>query len=204
MTVAAEAAYPLVGERARHPERRLGRAVVLIIPAAVLTVGAVATGPAPMLWLGAGLLLLTALLLLPQQKLASQSTGLAVISLYVLCEVWLWYCASQYHRHWFPHLALGTLLLVPIILFAAVTLVRSGVHEIRKARTVCHRFRRRQQWPDDLSYCATLPEVLALREFVQSDPRPPSCCSMTNERRFASRPYPRSRIAGTGNLRRRN
>jgi hypothetical protein len=172
VTVAAEAIHPLVGERARHPERALGRAVVLVIPAAVLTIGAVATGPAPMLWLGAGLLLMTALLLLPQQKLASQSTGLAVISLYVLAQVWLWYCASQYHRHWFPHLALGTLLLVPIILFAAVTLVRSGVHEIRKARTVCHRLRRRQQWPDDLSYCATLPEVLALREFVQSDPAP--------------------------------
>lgn len=172
MTAAAEAGRPLLGESSRGTGRLLGRAVVLFVPAAVMAIGAVATAPAPMLWLGAGLLLATALVLLPQPRLASPSTGLAVIALYVLAQVWLWYCVGQYHRHWYPHLALGTLLLAPILLFAAVTLVRSGVHDLRRARFVAHRLLRRRDWPDDLSYCATLPEVTALRETLHADAAP--------------------------------
>src|SRR5207302_743681 len=83
-----------------------------------------------------------------------------------LAQVWLWYCAGQlsdYQRHWYPHFAIGALLLAPIGLFAAVTLVRSGVHDLRRARFVARRLRHRTDWPDDLSYCATLPEVIALR-----------------------------------------
>src|SRR5262245_4782372 len=125
-----------------------------------------------MYWLGAGLLLCTALILLPQPRLASPSTGLAVIALYVLAQVWLWYCATKYHRHWYPHFALGMLLLAPILLFAAVTLVRSGVRDVREARFISQRLRRRRDWPDDLSFCSALPEVLALRETVQADAAP--------------------------------
>jgi hypothetical protein len=150
----------------------MGRAVVLLIPAAVLAIGAVATAPAPLLWLGSALLLATALVLLPQPRLTAPSTGLAVIAVYVLAQVWLWYCVGQYHRHWYPHFALGALLLAPILLFAAVTLVRSGVHDLRRARFVARSLLRRRDWPKDLSYCATLPEVMALRETVHSDAAP--------------------------------
>lgn len=172
MTAHADAARPLVGELRRDSTPLLGRAIVLFIPAAVLAIGAVKTAPAPMLWLGAGLLLATALVLLPQPRLAAPSTGLAIIAVYVLAQVWLWYCVGQYHRHWYPHFALGTLLFVPILLFGVVTLVRSGVHDLRRARFVTQQLLRRRDWPADLSYCATLPEVAALRETVHADAAP--------------------------------
>jgi hypothetical protein len=150
----------------------IGRAIVLLFPAAVLALGALSTSTPLMFWVGAGLLLLTAVVLLPQPRLAAPSTGLAVIALYILGQVWLWYCANQYHVYWYPHFAVGALLVVPLILFAAVTLVRSGAHDLRKARFIAQRLRRRRDWPDDLSYCSTLPEVLALRESVQTDAAP--------------------------------
>ena len=98
MSVAAPVARPPMADWTvprRRTARLFGRAIVLLGPAAILAVGGVAMAPAPMLWLGAGLLLFTALILIPQPKLAAASTGLAVIAIYVLAQVWLWYCAGR-------------------------------------------------------------------------------------------------------------
>jgi HEAT repeats len=172
VTAVADAFPAVVIEQSRRPSRVIGRAIVLLFPAAVLALGAVSTSTPLMFWVGAGLLLLTAVVLLPQPRLAAPSTGLAVIALYILGQVWLWYCANQYHVEWYPHFAVGALLVVPLILFAAVILVRSGAHDLRKARFIAQRLRRRRDWPSDLTYCAMLPEVLALRETVQADAAP--------------------------------
>jgi hypothetical protein len=145
---------------------------VLLLPALVLSLGAICATQPTLFWLGAALLFGMALILFPQPRLASTSTGFAVIALYVLAQAWLWYCAGSYHQHWYPHLALGILLSTPIVLFAAVTLVRSGVHDLRRARLVSKRLLNRRDWPADLSYCGTLPEVGALREVIQSDATP--------------------------------
>jgi hypothetical protein len=151
-----------------------GRAGVLFLPAAILALGAgvAPAGDRAMYWLGTGLVAFLGLILLPQPRLAQLSTGLAVVALYILAQVWLWFCNTTYHTHWYPHFALGVLLAVPLLLFAAVTLVRSGAADLRRARLNVRRLLRRTQWPVDLSSCQTLPEVVGLREAVQEDATP--------------------------------
>jgi hypothetical protein len=156
------------------------RCSVLFLPAAVLAIGAaVHQGPNPSLnWLGVVLFALLALVLLPQARLALPSTGVAVIVEYVLAQVWLWYTGPPMGGrpdnpdHWFPHLALAVLLIVPLLLFAAVTLERSGAPALRRARLCVRRLTRRTAWPADLSLCQTLPDVTGLRHAVADDATP--------------------------------
>src|SRR5687767_11839209 len=91
----------------RRRTHMLVRAAVLLLPAALLALGAVyfPEGRVPY-WIGAGLVALLALTLLPQPRLAQPSTGLAVIALYILAQVWLWNTNSAYRQHWYPHLAI--------------------------------------------------------------------------------------------------
>jgi hypothetical protein len=152
----------------------LVRCVVLALPAAVLAFGAVAApGPKPTLnWLGVGLVAMLGMVLIPQPRLMQSSTGLAVIAEYVLAQVWLWYTGVTYPGQWFPHLALGILLLVPLLLFAGMSLDRSGAPALRRARLCVARLGRRAAWPVDLSLCQTLPEVTRLRAAVAEDATP--------------------------------
>jgi HEAT repeat protein len=151
-----------------------GRCVILILPAAVLALGAVADpGPNVALnWLGVGLVAALGLVLLPQQRLTQASTGVAVIAEYVLAQVWLWYTGDPNRDRWFPHLALGVLLIIPLLLFAGVSLERSGAPALRRARLCVRRLLRRGKWPADLSLCQTLPDVTGLRESVAEDATP--------------------------------
>ncbi|HEY1379999.1 MAG TPA: hypothetical protein VGF55_24565, partial [Gemmataceae bacterium] len=112
----------------RGPVAFVVQAAVVFLPAAVLALGA-AVAPAPnpvLIWLGTGLLAILGVVLMAQPRLTQPSTGLAVIAEYVLAQVWLWYAGVSYQGHWYAHFALGTLLLVPLLLFGAVTLERSG------------------------------------------------------------------------------
>src|SRR5439155_17667859 len=91
--------------------RFVARCGVLFLPAAILALGANHThDESRMLFcLGAALLAFLGLILLPQPRLAKPATGLAVIAVYILGLVWLWYSNSAYHQHWYPHLAVGVL-----------------------------------------------------------------------------------------------
>ena len=124
----APAATGLMTPPGRMGTALAGRCVVLFLPAALLAVGAAADpGPNPTLnWLGTGLVAVLALALLPQPRLTQLSTGLAVITEYILAQVWLWYTGDFNRDRWFPHLSLGVLLIVPLLLFAGVSLERSG------------------------------------------------------------------------------
>ncbi len=151
-----------------------GRVVIVFLPAAVLAVGAV-VAPSPNLslnWLGPALIAVLGLVLLPQPRLTQSSTGLAVIAEYVLAQVWLWYTGITDQGRWFPHLASGLLLIVPLLLFAGLSLERSGIPAARRARLCVRRLLRRGNWPADLSLCQTLPEVTGLRESVSDDATP--------------------------------
>jgi hypothetical protein len=158
----------------RGPAATVGRWAVVFLPAAVLALGVVVfPGINPnMLWAGAAAVAVLGAVLLPQASLIHPSTGLAVIAEYVLAQVWLWYGGVTYHGHWYPHLALGVLLLVPLVLFAAITLDRSGAPAMRRARRCVRRLLRRDRWPEDLSLCQTLPDVTGLREAVVGDATP--------------------------------
>jgi hypothetical protein len=154
--------------------RIVARSATLFGPAAILLLGSsVAPGPNPVLnGLGVILLAILALVLLPQGRLTHPATAVAVIAEYVLAQVWLWYTGVSYHGHWFPHLALGLLLAVPLVLFAAMSLERSGAPSIRRARHCIQRLTRRRSWPHDLTLCQTLREVTGLREAVAEDATP--------------------------------
>jgi HEAT repeat protein len=167
----APAATGLLTPPGRTGRAFAGRCLVLFLPAGVLVAGALADpGPNPTLnWLGVGLLAVLGLVLLPQPRLTYTPTGMAVIAAYVLAQVWLWYTGDPHHERWFPHLALGLLLIVPLLLFAGVSLERSGAPALRRARLCVGRLLRRGQWPADLSLCQTLPEVTGLRESVVDD-----------------------------------
>jgi len=154
--------------------RFLVRLVVLFLPAAVIALGAlVGDGPNRwMYWAGAGLVGFLGAVLVPQARLGQPATALAVIAQYVLAQVWLWFSAAAYYRHWFPHFAQGVLLTVPVVLFAATTLVRTGVHDLRRARLILDRLRWRRDWPADRGLIQALPDVLALREALHQDATP--------------------------------
>jgi hypothetical protein len=125
-----------------------------------------------MYFLGTGLLGLLGMVLVPQTRLGEPSTALAIITLYVLAQVWLWFSHQAYQRHWYQYFAQGALLLVPSLLFAAMTLVRTGVHAIRQARLIIQQLLLRADWPADHELIQALPEVLALREVLQTDASP--------------------------------
>lgn len=150
------------------------RALVVGIPPIVLAMGAFVLPEAnqTLYWVGAALVGALAAVLLPQPRLSTPATGLAVIAEYVIAQVWLWFCKVTYHQHWYPHFALGLLLIVPLLIFAAVTLERSGAPALRRARIYSRRLLRRTDWPDDLSLCQTLPEVKGLRAAIQDDATP--------------------------------
>jgi hypothetical protein len=158
----------------REVARFIGRSIVVLLPAAVLALGVpYGAGDA---WLfhglGAGLLGFFGLILLPQPRLSRPTTGLAVVALYILGLIWLWCCNAAYHQDWYPHLAVGLLMAVPLVLFAFVTLVHTGARDLRRARLLVRQLLRRSLWPEDLNFCQTLPEVLALREAVQGEAAP--------------------------------
>src|SRR5437773_4257429 len=85
--------------RPRGGLRLAVRCGVLLLPAVVLACGA-AYAPDEnrlLFWIGAGLVGLLGLALLPQPHLARPGTGLAVIALYIISQVWLWFCRSTFH-----------------------------------------------------------------------------------------------------------
>jgi hypothetical protein len=112
------------------------------------------------------------LILMPQPRLAKQSTGLGVIALYILGLVWLWYCNSSYHQHWYPHLGVGLLMIAPLLILGAVSLVDCGAVDVRRARLQVGKLFRRTHWPTDLTLCQSLPEVLELQDAIQNEASP--------------------------------
>ncbi len=152
----------------------LGRAAVLLLPAGVLAFGIphVPEESRAQLAVGAGLIAFMGLLLLPQGRLGSTATGLAAAALYVLAQVWLWFLKLPYHDHWYQHFAFAVLLAVPLLIVAAVSLVNSGAHDLRRARLLVKQLVRRTDWPADLSFCPALPEVMELRDALRGDATP--------------------------------
>ncbi|MFO0810052.1 MAG: HEAT repeat domain-containing protein [Gemmataceae bacterium] len=152
----------------------LGRSVVLLLPGVVLALGipCVPEESQAQLGIGAGLIGFMGLLLLPQPRLGSTTTGLAAIALYVLAQVWLWFLRIPYHLLWYTHFAYGILLAAPLLILASVTLVTSGAHDLRRARLLVKQLLHRRSWPTDLSFCPTLPEVMDLRDALRGDASP--------------------------------
>ena len=152
---------------------RLGRAGILLLPAALLLMAALRTLPEVNvnLWLGSVFQLLVCLLTFLTRRNSRQPMGPAVVTLYVIALGWLWLGAPS-GDDWFLSLAKALLLVVPLACFSWQVLAESGATTIRRARVLADRLAARRDWPADLAACRTLPEVKALREAVQLDATP--------------------------------
>jgi hypothetical protein len=154
--------------------RKAIRVIVLLLPAGLLFVGGLRSeGIAhQLLWAGSAVVLaLAALLFVSTPSWLLPQMGMPVIALYLTALLWLWVCTGSF-TEWFPHFAQAVLLVVPLLLYAAQTLVASGAPAYRRARQLAERLRERADWPHDLAACRTLPEVKALREAIQVEPAP--------------------------------
>jgi HEAT repeat protein len=160
----------------RRPGTRvvqLGRAVVLLLPLALLLTSSVrATGEhAGILWLGTLFQGLACALAFLGRTRVWESIGSVAIMLYVIATGWLLLGATGLDD-WFLHVALAVFLVVPLLLFAAQCLRESGAPDLRRARQLAQRLATRPDWPADLQACRLMPEVKALRECLHLDASP--------------------------------
>jgi hypothetical protein len=155
------------------PLLRFFRLCALLLPATLLFVSALRApeGASLMLWLGTGFQVLVCLLNFSSTQGWRSPLGPSVITLYVIALGWLW-LGSLNHHDWFPHLAQAVLLVVPLLVFAQQMLTESGASAMRRARLLCDRLASRQDWPNELAACRSLPEVKALREALHVDATP--------------------------------
>jgi HEAT repeats len=151
----------------------LVRLVVLLLPATLLGMAALRVPPsqALMLWLGAAFQALCCLLSLVSRQGWRQPIGPSAITLYVIALGWLWF-GTQGANDWYPHLAQGLMLVVPVVVFAHQVLMESGASALRRARSLAQRLAHRTDWPTPLTACRGLPEVKAFREALHIDAAP--------------------------------
>jgi hypothetical protein len=152
---------------------RAARGAVLLLPAVLLTVGALRSSGPPVVLLGLGALfqfLACGLAFLSRQGWR-EPVGPAVIMIYVIALSWM-LMASVGQDDWFLHTCEAVLLVVPLGFFAAQCLRDSGAPTLRRARALAAQLARRVEWPAELDACRMLPEVKALREALHVDATP--------------------------------
>src|SRR5260370_40573318 len=109
----------------RAPKRAPGsftfplRAVVLLLLAGLLVLGVLRTTESSQIILGLGALVQAVLggSALLRRRIWQPPAGMSVITLYLMALGWLWLGGSQIND-WYPHLAQGILLIVPLAAFA--------------------------------------------------------------------------------------
>jgi hypothetical protein len=151
----------------------LGRMAVLVLPAMLLTLGAVRTpgNPNLILWLGALFQFLACVLVFVSRQGWREPVGPAVIMLYVIALSWMLIGAVGVDD-WFLHFAQAVLLVVPLGFFAVQCLRDSGALALRRARQLAQLLAARREWPAELDACKRMPEVKALREALHIDASP--------------------------------
>jgi HEAT repeat protein len=151
----------------------LSRAVVLLLPAGLMTIASQRTTDRTqlLLWLGAAFQLIVCLFAFVSRQTWRQPIGPSVVALYLIGLGWTG-VASYDIQDWFLYLAEAVLLLIPLGVFAAQTLSSTGAPVMRRARLLADRLSYRPDWPADLMACRSLPEVKAFREALHLDATP--------------------------------
>lgn len=149
-----------------------GRAVILLVPAALLLASALrAWDQKPWLLLaGLAFQLIICLLTFLSSRSWSQPIGPSIVTLYLTAVAWLWFGDGV--NDWFTHLSKGVLIGIPILIFGYQTLIESGAPVLRRANGLANRLANRQDWPTDLLQCRALPEVKAFRAALAYDAAP--------------------------------
>ncbi len=150
----------------------IARFTILLIPSGLLLLASLRhpQGHNLMLWCGTAFQGIVCAMTMLNRRNWRQPLGPSVITLYLIALAWLWFGDGR--DDWFTHLAKAILLVVPLCVFAQLTLVESGATAIRKARTLSDRLSGRKDWPADLNTCRSLPEVKAFRAALSIDAAP--------------------------------
>ena len=149
-----------------------GRALVLLLPAAILLVSAARCWDTrPWILLGGlAFQILIFLLTFISYRTWNQPIGPSIVTLYLTAEAWLWF--GDGINDWFTHLCKGLLIGIPIVVFGYQTLIESGAPVMRRAHGLARRLAQRNDWPTELVQCRTLPEVKAFRATLAYDAAP--------------------------------
>jgi HEAT repeat protein len=149
------------------------RAFVMLLPAGLLLLGVQRAPDSARDILAVGAIVQAVLggLALLRRRAWQIPASVLVIVVYLAGLGWLWFGAGPV-RDWYPHLAQGILLVVPLAAFALQTLVNSGAPALRRANLLAGRLTSRREWPTDLATCRELPEVKAFREALHPDATP--------------------------------
>jgi HEAT repeat protein len=147
------------------------RPMFLLVPALLLFVAGcrVPAGQGLILWLGTIFQAIFCVIALVSRR-ASRQFGPLAITLYLTALSWLWFGDAM--DDWFNHLAKAVFVVIPIAFFGQLSLQESGALTLRRANVLARRLAYRQDWPNDLAACRSLPEVKALRAAMVFDAGP--------------------------------
>jgi hypothetical protein len=153
---------------------RLIGLVVLFFPAAVLWIAGQQAAPGWQrtgLFVGSSIGIVLAVWLIRSEMLHGAVTGKTCLALYAFALLVVWRCSDDLSQ-WFPHLCIGLLLTVPLLVLALQELYSTSASAPRRAHLLLTRLTERKDWPVHLGECRTLPEVRALRDTLHHDPTP--------------------------------
>jgi HEAT repeat protein len=155
----------------------VGRLGILLLPAALLSVGTLRPGVPPksqlLLLVGTAFQVLLCFISYRSRQGWRQAMGPSLLLLYLTGLGWLGLgLGISDLNDWYLYFAQAVLLIVSLIVFAMQILVDSGAPERRRAQLLAKRLADRKDWPADLANCRALAEVKALREALHLDATP--------------------------------
>ena len=155
----------------------VGRLGILLLPAALLSVGTLRPGVPPksqlLLLVGTAFQVLLCFISYRSRQGWRQAMGPSLLLLYLTGLGWLGLGLGIADLNdWYLYFAQAILLIVSLVVFAMQILVDSGAPERRRAQLLAKRLADRKDWPADLANCRGLAEVKALREALHLDATP--------------------------------
>ena len=150
----------------------VGRAAILLVPAALLGIAAARSwDQKPWLLLGGmAFQIVICTLTFVSSRSWNQPIGPSIVTLYLTALAWQWFGDGTID--WFNHFTKAVLIGLPITMFGYQALVESGAPVVRRARMLANRIAQRQDWPADVLQCRTLPEIKAFRATLAYDAAP--------------------------------
>jgi HEAT repeat protein len=158
-----------------RPVTAVARLVPLLLPALILAGAMQRPWHDPRLHsyfaVGAGLLLIVAVIVYVYSATWRHPASPAVIMLHLTALGWLIF-GTRDVLDWYVALSQALLLIFPLLVLAFHTLRGSGVIEVRRAQLLAEVIERRPVLPMDLDQSRDLPEIKAFREALNNDPTP--------------------------------
>jgi len=144
--------------------------LLLLLPAALLGVLAFHTG-SKAVTIGACIQALFLLLFIRVHPIWRPPASVSVVILYLIAFLSAW-APLKNSPDWMSQVVQGSLLLIAVGLYAYHDMIRSGTEPLRRANKWSRRIIARKVWPPDLADCRIVPEAVALRNAMLTEPAP--------------------------------